>query len=175
MGLSESGGLFARLCVAAAVLCLLAFAAGCGEDDSSDASAKDSAESGIPKSSPSVEVPEGPPPSKLVVKELSKGTGTEAKKGDKVALQYACIIWGDGAEYANSWNYSSIPTFVLGERARLLRGLNLAVPGMKEGGGREVLVPHTLLHYAGKPHSPVGPLDSVICKVYLVEVIGKKR
>lgn len=151
--------------------CMLVIVASCG-GGSSDASAG-GAESGIPKSAPPLEIPEGLPPKKLVVRELFKGTGREAKKGDKVGLQYYCALWGSGVEYSNSWRYSSPPTFTLGEHIRLFRGLNLAVPGMKVGGGREVLVPSTLLYYPGAPHEHVNRLSSVICKVYLVKILGK--
>jgi peptidylprolyl isomerase len=156
-------------------LSLAVVATGCGGNDSSDASAKNGTKSGIPKSAPELEQPSFLPPRKLVVKDLSKGTGAEARKGDRVALQYYCIVWGTGIGYSNSWKYNGAPTFVLGERIRLLRGLNLAVPGMREGGGREVQVPNTLLYYPGVPHPHVQRLDSLLCKVYLVEVLGKKR
>ncbi|HEY5815840.1 MAG TPA: FKBP-type peptidyl-prolyl cis-trans isomerase [Solirubrobacterales bacterium] len=154
-------------------LCLPIATGGCGGDDSSDASADSGTESGIPKTAPQVEIPEGLPPKKLVVKELNKGTGATAKKGDKVSLHYNCIVWENGAGYANSWSYSRIPTFVLGDR-RLLRGLNLAVPGMKEGGGREVLIPSTMVYYPDVPHPPLGRLGAVICETYLVKVFDEK-
>jgi peptidylprolyl isomerase len=159
-----------------AVLCvgLSLFLVACGGGGSSDASAGDSG-SGIPDSAPKVEVPEGVPPKKLVVKDLGEGTGAAAKKGDEVALQYNCVSWDTGGEYSDSWDYGEAPTFVLGEHFRLLRGLNLAVPGMKKGGGREVLVPNTLLYYPSVTHSPTRRLDAVICKVYLVDIVDTKR
>jgi peptidylprolyl isomerase len=152
---------------------LIAFV-GCGGSGSSDASADDSEGAGIPDSPPKVEVPAGLPPKKLVYKDLSKGAGEEAKKGDRVALQYHCIVWENGAEYASSWRYAAPPVFVLGRGRQLQYGLDLAVPGMKEGGGREVLVPNTLLYYPNKPHPPAGRLAALVCKVYLVDVLGKK-
>jgi peptidylprolyl isomerase len=161
-------GLFAFV----AALCLLVAIAGCGGNGSSDASAKDSGESGIPDSAPEVDVPAALPPTKLVVKDLSKGTGAEAKKGDEVSLQYYCVVWKDGDQYANSWSYQRPPTFVLGSH-RLLRGLNMAVPGMTEGGGREVRIPNTLLYYREMNNPPLGRLAALICKVYLVEVVDK--
>lgn len=96
-----------------------------------------------------------------------------AKKGDDVSLQYYCVIWEDGLEYANSWRYSRVPTFTLGSH-RLLRGLDLAIPGMREGGGREVIVPNTLVYYPGVSHPRLGRLAALICKVYLVKVSSAK-
>jgi len=162
-------GVVAGLCVGLSLLLVTA----CGGGGSSDASAGDS-DSGIPASPPKVEVPEGLPPKKLVVKELSEGTGAAAKKGDEVALQYNCISWGTETEYANSWRYQEAPRFVLGEHLRLFRGLNLAVPGMKVGGGREVTVPNTLLFYPNATHIRTSPLDAVICKVYLVDIVKQR-
>jgi peptidylprolyl isomerase len=174
MHLTGARGASAGLCVLIAILGLLVAFAGCGGGDSSDASAGDSAESGIPDSKPKLEVPPGLPPKKLVAKELSKGTGAEAKKGDRVALQYYCIIWETGAQYSNTFSYPGAPTFTLGKH-RVLRGLNLSVPGMKEGGSREVLIPNYLVYYPERSHPPVGRLGALICKVYLVKVFDRKR
>lgn len=165
-------GAVARLTVLVAVLGLLVVLTGCGGDESSDASAQDSA-GAIPDSQPALEVPPTLPPKKIVVKELSKGTGAVAKKGDEVGLQYYCIIWETGTEYANSFRYSGVPKFVLGKRL-LLRGLNVAVPGMQEGGGREVLIPSNFVYYPGVQHPPLRRLAALICKVYLVEVVDAK-
>jgi peptidylprolyl isomerase len=174
MQLRGTGGMLAAFCALVLALGLTVISGGCG-GDSSGASAGSSAEAGIPDSPPKLEPPPFLPPRKLVFKDLGKGTGTEAKKGDEVALQYDCIVWGSGVEYASSWRYPSPPHFVLGERARLLRGLNFAVPGMREGGGREVQVPSTLLYYPGVSHPPVRRLDALLCKVYLVDVVDKKQ
>lgn len=174
MWLNETAGVDKRLCILFAALGLLAAAAlGCGGGDSSDASADQASETSIPTSAPPLEVPAGLPPKKLVVKDLFKGTGAEANKGDEVALHYYCLVWENNFRYANSWNYPKAPTFVLGKH-QLLRGLTLAVPGMKEGGGREVLIPHNLLYYPNVQHEPSGVLAALFCKVYLVKVLQQK-
>jgi peptidylprolyl isomerase len=161
---------FAGLCMAVAGLCALVATAGCGGSDSSDASAQNSAEPAIPTSPPKIDVPEGLPPKKLVVKNLRKGTGAEAKKGDEVELHYYGVQWNGGIEHSNSWRYANVPRFELGSH-RLLRGLNRAIPGMKEGGSREVIIPYDLIYYPGGNHRPLGPLDALIYKVYLVKVL----
>lgn len=169
MRLRETRGAVAQ-CLLVAALSLLVAVPGCGGSGSSDAAAEDAAETSIPTSPPPLKVPAGLPPEKLVSKDLFKGTGKEAKKGDEVALHYYCIVWENGVQYANSWNYPGAPTFVLGKHL-LLRGLTLAVPGMKEGGGREVLVPHTLIYYPNVQHEPSGRLAALVCKVYLVKIL----
>ncbi len=130
------------------------------------------AEGAILASAPEIEPPTGLPPKKLVVKDLKKGTGKEAQKGDRVKIQYYGIDWGIGTEHANSWHYSHIPVFTLGEH-RLLRGLNQGIRGMKEGGSREIIIPYTLVYYPGGHHAHLGPLDALVYRVYLVRVLGK--
>ncbi len=114
---------------------------------------------------------EGLPPKKVVVKDLWKGDGKEAHKGDRVKVQYYGVDWRNGFQHANSWNYEHIPVFTLGQH-RLLRGLNQGIRGMKEGGAREILIPYNLVYYPNEHHVRLGPLDALIYRVYLVKVLG---
>jgi peptidylprolyl isomerase len=171
MQLREQGRAVAAQCAIVTALLFVVVAAGCGGGHSSDASA---AEPAIPDSPPEIKAPQVLPPKKLIVKDLRKGTGVEAKKGDKVMIQYYGITW-DGIEHANSWRYPNIPVFKLGEH-RLLRGLNMAIPGMKEGGSREVIIPHNLVYYPGViSHQHLTRLHALIYKVYLVKVLNEKH
>lgn len=154
-------------CVVMAILLVVTTVTGCGGSGSSDASARP-----IPDSAPHIDVPPGLPPKKLVVKDLREGTGKEAKKGDEVEIQYYGITWGSGTEHANSWHYSHPPVFTLGSH-RILRGFNLAIPGMKEGGSREVIIPSNLVYYPGDPQPHLTRLDALIYKIYLVKILGK--
>jgi peptidylprolyl isomerase len=159
------------LLTAGVALCTVIMGCGSGSGDSlTPAETHILAEGGILASRPEIPLPEGLPPKKLVVKDLHRGTGLEAQKGDDVQIQYYGIVWGNGSQHANSWTYGHIPTFELGSH-RLLRGLNLAIPGMREGGSREVIVPYNLYYYpTEEKRRPLGPLDALIYKVYLVKV-----
>lgn len=160
----------AGVALAVAALCTVAWA-GCGGGDPSRASAPSAAESAIPESAPKIELPKGPPPTKLIVRDLQKGTGSIARKDDEVELQYYGVEWGTGIKHSNSWGYSYRPTFDLQERTRMVPGLRLAIPGMREGGGREVIIPADLRYNTWEEHSPVDRRDALIYKVYLVEVL----
>jgi peptidylprolyl isomerase len=164
----------AGLCIVAAVLYLAVANAGCGGSNGSpDASAKETSEAGLRSSPPEIKPPLGFPPKKLIIKDMVKGTGKEAKKGDRVAIQYYGVDWKLGSEHASSWRYANIPVFELGNH-RLLRGLNMGIPGMKEGGSREIIIPYNLVYYPGGHHRALGPLDALVYKVYLVKDLGKK-
>ena len=162
---------------AGAVLCAIVVG-GCGGggasgDSPTPAEAHVLAEGGIVAAQPQIKVPPGFPPKKLVIRDIHEGTGTEAEKGDEVQIQYFGVDWRDGAEHANSWHYEHIPVFTLGEH-RLLRGLNMGIRGMKEGGSREIIIPYNLVYYPNLHHRPLGPLDALIYKVYLVKVYKAK-
>lgn len=170
-------GTSAGLLLVVAALCATLGTTGCGGGDSDDASAQDSQDSAgpaIPKSPPGIEVPEGLPPEKLVVKDMREGTGTEAEKGDTVQIHYYGVQWEEGAEHASSWTYENIPVFTLG-KPPLLYALGLAIPGMKEGGSREVTIPHNLVYYPKVKHRPLGRLSALIYKVYLVKVLSDDK
>jgi peptidylprolyl isomerase len=153
-------------------LCALV-AAGCGGGSDatppSPAEAHVLAEGGILATQPVIGPGKGFPPKKLVIRDINEGTGVEAKKGDEVQIQYLGVNWRDGSEHSNSWRYEHIPTFTLGQH-RLLRGLNMGIPGMKEGGSREIIIPYNLVYYPNLHHRALGPLDALIFKVYLVKV-----
>lgn len=110
---------------------------------------------------PEVEPPEGPPPNKVVIKEVKPGSGEIAKKGDQVLVHYRGIDYGSGKEVYFEWRpRPPIPYPRLGfEEGE--PGLQQGIVGMREGGRREVIVPARLASI-NKP------------LVYLVELVSVK-
>jgi peptidylprolyl isomerase len=51
-----------------------------------------------------VSVPSGAPPTKLVSKELTEGTGAVAKAGDEVTVQYVGVDFKTGKQFDASWD-----------------------------------------------------------------------
>ena len=49
-----------------------------------------------PATKPSVEIPDGPPPTELVVEDLSVGDGPEATSGTTCTMQYVGVAWSTG-------------------------------------------------------------------------------
>src|SRR5436189_5974183 len=54
------------------------------------------------KTKPAVPKPTGPPPKKLVVKDIVLGKGKAAKKGDRLSMQYVGVTYVDGKEFDSS-------------------------------------------------------------------------
>jgi FKBP-type peptidyl-prolyl cis-trans isomerase len=156
------------------VICGALALGGCGGTDSATSGADgsqipvQSGEEAEERTRPEVTVPPTPPPKRLVVKDLIEGSGDEeAQDGDKITILYVGTSW-TGGPYADSWAYSAPPSFTLGEKTFEL-GLEEGIRGMKAGGRREVLVPHTRI-YAGEGPSGLSPADSIVFVVDLLDV-----
>jgi FKBP-type peptidyl-prolyl cis-trans isomerase len=170
----EQRGRVIRMCIAVGAFYAVVTTAGCGGGNGSpEASAMDSTEPGLRSTRPEIKPPSGLPPEEFMIKDMQVGSGTKAERGDEVKIQYYGVDWR-GTEHANSWRYEHIPVFELGSH-RLLRGLNRGIRGMKEGGSREIIIPYNLVYYRGGHHRHLGPLDTLIYKVYLVKVFKKNH
>jgi FKBP-type peptidyl-prolyl cis-trans isomerase len=117
---------------------------------------------------PKVAVPSGAAPSKLVIKELIKGTGAEAKAGQSVTVNYVGVLYKGGKEFDSSWKRSEPFTFTLG-KGQVIKGWDRGVAGMKVGGRRELIIPSELAYgKAGSP--PTIPANAPL--VFVVDLLG---
>lgn len=154
-------------------LCVVLAIAGCGggSDSSSSESGSTAAEptSTADKTKPTVAVPKGAPPKKLVTKEIEEGSGEEAKSGDEVTVQYAGVNYKNGKEFDSSWSRSEPFTFTLGA-GQVIPGWEQGVEGMKVGGRRELIIPPELAY--GETGSPpaIGPNETLVFVIDLLEV-----
>ncbi len=168
------------------IACLALFAAGCGgSDDDSSSSSETSASteatttessspaeesgSGGEKTKPEVTVPSGPPPKKLEIEEIEKGTGATAKAGDIVTVQYVGVGYDSEEEFDSSWSRNEPFSFGLGA-GEVIKGWDQGVEGMKVGGRRELIIPANLAYGpAGSPPS-IGPNETLIFVIDLLAV-----
>jgi FKBP-type peptidyl-prolyl cis-trans isomerase len=173
----------------AVLLCLVLGATGCGGDgdDSSSsvsATAQPAAAEGSPparppgpietqsgaqaakRPEPTVSPPAGPPPRKLLVEDLIKGSGPVAAPGDELAVHFVAIRYG-GEFFESIWDKPF--TFYLGV-AYVNPGWVRGLPGMRVGGRRELVVPPQLTSRYG-----VSPYDSDPQKalVYVVDLLRR--
>jgi peptidylprolyl isomerase len=159
-------------------LCAVLAVAGCGggSDDSSSGSteaagspAAEATTATKEKTKPKVTVPKGAPPKKLVVEELEKGSGAEAKAGDEVTVQYVGVNYKSGKEFDSSWSRNEPFTFALGV-GQVIPGWDQGVAGMKVGGRRELIIPPELAYgEAGSPPA-IGPNETLVFVIDLLEV-----
>ena len=103
------------------------------------------------KTKPKVVPPSGPPPTKLVIKDLIKGTGPAAKPTSTVTVQYVGVLYKGGKQFDASWNDGSgQPTSL--PLSGVIQGWQQGIPGMRVGGRRELIIPPSLgYRAAGSP------------------------
>jgi peptidylprolyl isomerase len=168
-------------------------AAGCGDDSKNDAGIPSDRNNSTAKSpqptasattqsaedtggtlkdtskKPAIPKPAGQPPSKLVIKDIVKGKGRAAKKGDKVTVQYVGVAWSTSVEFDASWDRGQPFTFKLGE-GKVIPGWDKGVPGMRKGGRRELTIPADQAYGAqGSPPS-IGPNECLRFVIDMVKV-----
>jgi peptidylprolyl isomerase len=128
---------------------------GCGGEERDSVDPMESAAARAAK--PKIEFPLGPPPKKLVVRELRKGSGPAVKKADdEIFVNYAGAEYETGVEFFNSWEVHRPARFLLEETRK---GWEIGLKGIRPGGRRELLLPSNLAYGSG-------PL------VYIVELIA---
>ena len=134
-----------------------------GDDSSSDAP-------GVAATTkPKVQVPDGPPPSKLQVKDITEGSGPEAKAGDNLSMQYVGVVYKTGKEFDASWDRGQPFDFTLGQGS-VIPGWDQGIVGMKAGGRRELIIPPDLGYGAtGSPPS-IPPNATLVFVVDLISI-----
>lgn len=156
--------------LATVAVCLTLVVAGCGGDDSSAGSNAAESPSGTVGTEPSVELPKGAPPKKLVVKDLREGDGEEAKNGDELTTQFVAA-YVTGERFESSWEPGNRPfTFRLGADESS-PGWERGLPGMRVGGRRELIIPPKLTSRFGVPPG-TGPEQTLVYVIDLLEING---
>jgi peptidylprolyl isomerase len=95
------------------------------------------------RTKPSVTVPDGDPPTELVIEDLVVGTGKSARRGSLVRVDYVGVAWSTGEQFDASWDRGDAFRFGIG-RGEVIAGWDQGVAGMKVGGRRRITVPPEL-------------------------------
>ena len=101
----------------------------------------------------------------LVIEDIEVGDGAEAKEGDTITVHYRGTL-SDGTEFDSSYTRGQPATFPL---TGLIEGWQEGIPGMKEGGKRQLTIP------SEKGYGPTGsgqipPNAGLIFEIELIKV-----
>ncbi len=121
-----------------------------------------------PATKPSVEIPDGPPPTELVVEDLSVGDGPEATSGTTCTMQYVGVAWSTGQQFDASWDRGQPFSFGLGQ-GMVISGWDQGVAGMKVGGRRRLTIPPALGYGA---RGAGGAIKGGETLVFVVDLLG---
>ena len=118
---------------------------------------------------PEITIPDGPPPSELVVEDLTVGSGPEATAGQRVDIHYVGVSWSSGQQFDASWDRRATFDFKLGG-GQGIPGWDQGVAGMKVGGRRRLTIPPGLGYGATGAAGVIKPNETLVFVVDLVSV-----
>jgi peptidylprolyl isomerase len=116
---------------------------------------------------PEVPAPAGEPPPELVVRDIVAGKGPAAKPGDTLTMQYVGVSWSNGQQFDASWDAGQPFPFQLGA-GMVIPGWDEGMVGMKKGGRRLLVIPPDM-GYGPTGSGPIGPNETLVFVVDLVE------
>jgi peptidylprolyl isomerase len=118
---------------------------------------------------PEIDFPDSPPPTELVVTDITEGDGAEATAGSTVVAHYVGVAHSSGEEFDASYNRGDPLSFRLGV-GQVISGWDQGIQGMKVGGRRQLVIPAHLA-YGDRGAPPViAPGETLIFGVDLVDV-----
>ncbi len=118
---------------------------------------------------PEIDFPDSPPPSDLVITDISEGDGTEATAGSTVLAHYVGVAHSSGEEFDASYNRGEPLSFRLGV-GQVIAGWDQGIAGMKVGGRRQLVIPPHLAYGDRGAGSAIAPGETLVFVVDLVDV-----
>ena len=116
---------------------------------------------------PDVSIPDGPPPTDLVLEDLVEGDGPAAGPGP-VEVHYVGVSWSTGQQFDASWDRGDTFGFRLGA-GQVIAGWDQGVAGMKLGGRRRITIPPHLGYGASGAGGVIAPNETL---VFVVDLLG---
>jgi peptidylprolyl isomerase len=111
---------------------------GCGSNAVSHESSEESAEAFV--------FPSGPPPKKVVVRDLKLGHGPSLKPGDYISVNYVAYSYATREPLETHWGPAETFGGTWGRDRGFIQAWEIGLRGMKEGGLRELIVPGKFVH-----------------------------
>jgi len=118
---------------------------------------------------PEIDFPDSPPPTDLVIIDITEGDGTEATSGSTVVAHYVGVAHSSGEEFDASYNRGEPLSFRLGV-GQVISGWDQGIAGMKVGGRRQLVIPPHLGYGDRGAGSAIAPGETLIFVVDLVDV-----
>jgi peptidylprolyl isomerase len=119
---------------------------------------------------PEVDVPAGQSPSyQLELEDLEVGEGDEATVGSIVEVHYVGVSWSTARQFDASWDRGDTFKFGLG-KGQVIRGWDEGVAGMRVGGRRRITIPPDMAYGKRGAGGVIGPDETLVFVVDLVDV-----
>lgn len=120
---------------------------------------------------PTIAKPVGAPPTKLVIKDVTVGSGATLPVNGAGTFQYTGVKWADGTEFDSSWKTGK--PFAASISGGVIPGWQIGLVNMKVGGRRELVVPPDLAY--GTQAGNALEKDTLVFIVDLVSITPTKK
>ncbi len=104
----------------------------------------------------------------LIVKDLKVGTGSAAKNGDSVTVNYVGTLT-DGTVFDSSIARNQPFTFTIGA-GQVIKGWDMGIAGMKVGGERKLVIPPSLGYGSTAMGNQIPPNSTLNFTVTLLKI-----
>jgi peptidylprolyl isomerase len=113
---------------------------------------------------PTITVPPGAAPNKLIVYPVITGNGPKVQKGDTIIAQYVGVVWRNGKQFDASWDRGQPVAVPIG-KGQVIKGWDEGLVGQTVG-SRVVLVLPPDYAYGAKGNPPqIKPTDTLVFAV----------
>lgn len=106
--------------------------------------------------------------SDLLIEDIVVGTGKEAQSGSLVSVNYAGTF-EDGTEFDSSYKRGVPFEFTVGQ-GRVIKGWDMGLVGMKEGGKRKLIIPPHLAYGEDGAPGAIPPNSTLVFEIELLKV-----
>ena len=118
---------------------------------------------------PVVTIPEGEPPTDLIIEDDQVGDGAEAVPGSDVSVHYVGVAWSTGEQFDASWDRMEPFRFGLGA-GQVIQGWDQGVVGMRVGGRRTLTIPPEMGYGKRGAGGVIAPGETLVFVVDLLDV-----
>ena len=106
-------------------------------------------------------------PTKLVITDITEGTGAGAAAGDLIAVHYVVVLSSDGTRFDG--NFGSSPFSLTLGKGKVIKGWDEGLLGMKTGGMRQLDIPADLAYGDSGSGDVIKPGAALS---FVVEMVG---
>ncbi|MFJ4787913.1 FKBP-type peptidyl-prolyl cis-trans isomerase [Streptomyces sp. NPDC088794] len=117
---------------------------------------------------PSIGIPKGDAPTKLVAEYVIEGDGDEVAADSTVLVQYKGVLWDTGKEFDSTYSRSALTSFSL---QQVVKGWAQGLTGKKVGSRVLIVIPPSLGYGDSPPAGSGIKKDSVL--VFSVDILAK--
>jgi peptidylprolyl isomerase len=117
--------------------------------------------------SPTITVPDGEPPTELIVQPLIEGEGPVVEAGQTITVHYTGVLWADGSQFDSSWESGAPATFEIGTGA-VIPGWDEGLVGQTVGSQILIVAPPDKAYPEGSPDGSISATDTL---VFVVDIL----